>query len=86
MTMSSSYSRDKPCSTGTHSETVKKLTLFCAIINVIMMESRLLIPNPVKMLSVLQSNQNAITFIVAIVIHKSRNLIGTLGSSEFGPK
>ena len=31
-------------------------------------------------------SENSIVFAVTIVIHKSRNLIGTLGSSEFGPK
>ena len=30
--------------------------------------------------------ENSITFAVKLVIHKSFNLIGTLGSSEFGPK
>ena len=35
------------------------------------------------MLSVLQKNRK---FAVTIVMHKSRNLIGTLGGSEFGPK
>ena len=29
---------------------------------------------------------NSITFAVTIVIHKSHNLVGTLGRSEFGPK
>ena len=57
MTMSSLYPCGKPCSTWTHNEKVKKVTLFSAIINGIMMESRLRISNPVGMLLVLQSNQ-----------------------------
>ena len=76
----------KPCSTGTHNETVKKLTSFSAIINGILMESLLRISIPVAMLSGLQSDRNSITFAVTTVIHKSRNLIGTVGSSEFRPK
>ena len=32
------------------------------------------------------SASKSITFTVSIVIHKSRNLIGTLRSSELGPK
>ena len=41
MTMSPLYLCGKPCSRGTHNETVKNLALFCSIINGIMMESRL---------------------------------------------
>ena len=33
MVMSSLNPRGKPCSAGTHNETVKKLTLFSAVIN-----------------------------------------------------
>ena len=29
--------------------------------------------------------ENSMAFAATIVIHKSRNLFGTLGSSEFGP-
>ena len=47
------------------------------------MELRLGISNPVGILSFLQSNRK---LVVTKVIHKSRNLIGTLGGSEFGPK
>ena len=54
--MSPLYPCGKPCSTKTPNETVKKLTLFSAIINAIMMESRLQISNPMGMLAVLQSN------------------------------
>ena len=51
------HSCSKPCPTGTHNETVKKLTLFFALINRIMIELRLVISNPVGMLSVFQSNR-----------------------------
>ena len=86
MMMSPLYPCGKPCSKETHNETVKKLTLLSAVINRIMMESRPQISNPVGMLSVLQSNQNSITFAVTMLIHKSHNLIGPLESSEVGPK
>ena len=46
MTMSPLYPSGNACSAGFHNETVKKLTLFCAFINQIMMESRLRISNP----------------------------------------
>ena len=43
--------------------------------------------NPVGVFSVLQSNQKFYyIYTVTIVIHKSRNLIGTLGIAKFGPK
>ena len=58
MTMSPMYICSQPCSTGTHNETVKKLTLFSALMKGIMIESRLRISNPVRFLSVLQSNRN----------------------------
>ena len=57
MTMSPLYPCGKPCSTGTHIETVKKLALFSAIINGSIMESRLRILHPVEMLSVIQSHR-----------------------------
>ena len=41
MTMSPFYPCGKPRSTGTHNETVKKLALFSAVINGIVMESQL---------------------------------------------
>ena len=85
MTMSLFYPSGKTSSTETHSEAVKKLTLFSASFNRIMMESRIRILNSVGTLSLLQSSQYFITFAVTIVMHKSRNLIGTLGSSEFEP-
>ena len=49
------------------------------------MESWLQISNPVGTLSVVQSYRE-FSFAVTMVIHKSRNLIGTLGDSESGPK
>ena len=90
--MSPLYPCGKPCSTGTHNETMKKLTLFLsAFICRIMMESR---PLNIESRPRISSEccpffnriESSITFAVAIVIHKSCNLIGTLGRSEFGPK
>ena len=46
MTMSPLYPCGKPCSRGTHHETVKKLALFSSIINGITKESRLRISIP----------------------------------------
>ena len=46
MTMSPLYPCGKPCSRGTHNETVKNLALFSSIINGIMKESRLPISIP----------------------------------------
>ena len=84
MTMSPLYPCGKPSSTGTHNETVKKLTLLFTFIDRTMVESWLRISNPVGMLLVLQSNRNfSIPFTVTAVIHKSCNLIGTLESFEF---
>ena len=48
MTMSPLYPCGKPCSTGTHNETVKKLALFSAIIIGIVMESRAGISIPLE--------------------------------------
>ena len=87
MTMSPLCPCGKPCSTGTHNKTEEKLTLFSAIINGIMMESRLRVSNPVGMLSVLKTIREFYhIYTVTIVIHKCRNLIGTQGIAEFGPK
>ena len=86
MKMGPLYPCGKPFSTGTHDNAiVKKLTQFFALINRIVKESRLRISNHIRMLSVLQSNQNSVIF-CHLVTCKSHNLIGTLGSSEFGPK
>ena len=85
--MSPLYPCGKPCSTGTRNETVKKLTLFSAIGNGIMVESLLRISNLVDMLSVLQLNKKFLQICRNyIVTHKSLNLIAPLGRSEFGPK
>ena len=51
-----------------------------------LMESQLQASNPVGILSVLQPNRILITFAITIEANKSHNLIGTVGSSEFGPK
>ena len=48
------------------------------------LESQLRIWNLVRMLSIFLESH--IKFAFTIEIHKSRNLIGTLGSSEFRPK
>ena len=86
--VSSMYSYRRPCSTGTHDETVKKAEPIFCIHQLIIMESRPRISNLFQMFTVLQSNRkfHHIYLTVNIVIHKSRNLIGTLGSSEFGPR
>ena len=46
VTMSPFYTCVKPCSKGTHNETVKNLALFFSIVNGVMMESRLRISIP----------------------------------------
>ena len=100
MTMGPLYPCGKPSSTGAHNETEKKLTIFSASINRIMMESRPQISNHRPISRLMASNfefrtnvisssiESKILFIFAssIVFHKSRNPISTLGSSEFGPK
>ena len=43
--------------------------------------------NPVGVFSILQSNRKfSHIYTVTIIIHKSRNLIGTGGIAKFGPK
>ena len=43
--------------------------------------------HPVEVFSILQSNRKFyLIYTLTIVIHKSRNLIGTLGIAKFGPK
>ena len=87
MTMSPLYPCGKPCSRGTHNETVKILALFSSIING--NYDRILASNlsPVGVFSILQSNQKLYhIYTVTIVIHKSRNLIGTEEIAQFGPK
>ena len=86
MTMSPLNPCGKSCSRGTHNETVKKLALFSSIINGIMKESRLRISIPWGVFSVLQSNRKFYhIYTLTIVIHRSRNLIGTGGIAKFGP-
>ena len=85
--MSPLFPCGKPCSRGTHNETVKNSALFSAIINGIMIENCLKSHNPVGVFSILQSNRNFLhIYTITIVIHKSRNLIGTVGIAKFGPK
>ena len=88
MMMSPLYLCGKPCSTGTHNDTVKQLTLFSAVVNGIMIESRLRISVPWEWecFQFFNRTENSITLVVTIVIHESRNLIGTLRIAEFGPK
>ena len=70
----------QPCSRGTHNEAVKNLFLFSSII----VASNL---NPLGVFSILESNQRFYhIYTLAIVIHKSRNLIGTVGIAKFRPK
>ena len=49
-----------------------------------MMEPWLRISIPWKCFQFFNRIENSITFAVTTVIHKSRNLIGTLGIAEFG--
>ena len=62
MTMSPLYPCGKPCSRGTHNETVKNLALFSSIINGIMMESRLRISVPWECFQFFNRIENSITF------------------------
>ena len=86
MTMSPLYPCGKPCTTGPDNKTVKKLTLFSAISIALRwnhgFKSRILWEGYQLFIRI----ENSITFAVTTVIDKSCNLIGTLGSSEFGPK
>ena len=84
MTMSPLYPSGKPCSRGTHNETVKNSALFSSIINGIMKESQLRISFPWECFQFFNRIENSITLTTAI--HKSRNLIGTGGIAKFGPK
>ena len=84
MTMSLLYPCGKPCSTGTHNETVKRLILFSAVINGIMIETFFMIESRLLWDSI--ESKKSFTYAVTIVICKSRNLISSLGSAEFGPK
>ena len=86
MTMSPLYPSDKPCSTGTHDKTVKKVgPIFC---NHQWNYDGITAPNrnPVGVFSILQSNRKFYhIYTITIVIHKSRNL-GTQGITAFGTK
>ena len=43
--------------------------------------------NPIRVFSILQSNQKFYhIYTITIVIHKHRNLIGTVGIAKLGPK
>ena len=87
MTTSPFYPCGKPCSRGTHDETVKNLAL--SFFNHQWDYDRITDSNldPVGMFSILQSNLRFYhIYTVTIVIHKFRNLNGTLGTTKFGPK
>ena len=85
--MSPLYPCGKLCSRGTHNETVQSLAQFSSIINGIMMESQLGISIPWECFQFFNRIENSITFhTVTMVIHKSCNLIGTVGIVKFGPK
>ena len=87
MTMSPLYPCGKPCSRGTRHETVKNLALFSSIINRIMKESWLRISISWECFQFFNRIENSITFYtLTIVIHKSRDLIGTGGIAKFVPK
>ena len=62
MTMSPLYPCGKPCSRGTHNETVKNLALFCSIIDGIMMETRLRMSVPWECFQSFNRIENSITF------------------------
>ena len=68
MTMTPLYPCGKPCSRGTHDETVKNLAQFSSIINGIMMESWLRISIRWECSQFFNLIDNSITFTVTIVI------------------
>ena len=85
MTIRPMYPCGKPCSKGTRNETVKNLALFSSIMNGITMESQLRISISWESFQFFNQIKNSITFYtVTIVIHKSGNLIGTVGIAKFG--
>ena len=63
MTMSPLSPCGKPCSTGTHNETVKKLALFSAMINGIMIELQLRMSITWECFQFFNRIENPITFI-----------------------
>ena len=89
MTISPLYPCDKPCSRGTHNETINSEKLGSIFFNHQLnydgiTDSNL---NPVGVLLILQSNRKFYhIYTVTMIIHKCRNLIGTLGIAKFGPK
>ena len=87
MKMSPLYPCGKPCSRGTHNETVK--TLGPIFFNHQWNYERITASNlhPVGAFSILQSSRKFYHIhTLTIIIHKSRNLIGTGGIAKFGPK
>ena len=88
MTMNPLYPCGKPCSGGTHNETVKNLALLTSIVNEWNYDGiTALNHNPVGVFSVLYSNRKFYhIYTVTIVIHKSRNLVGTVRIAKVGPK
>ena len=82
MTMSPLYPCGKPCSRGTHNETVTNLKLGPILSNHQWNYDGITASNlnPVGVFSILQSNRIFYDiYTLTIVIHKSRNLIGTGG-------
>ena len=62
MTMNPLYPCGKPCSRGTHNETVKNLVLFSSITNGIVKESRLRISIPWECFQFFNRIENSISF------------------------
>ena len=81
------YPCSKPCSKGTNNETVKNLALVSSIIKWNYDGIMALNLSPIEGFPILQSNKKFYhIYTVIIVIHKSRNMIGTVGIVKFGPK
>ena len=88
MMMSPLYPCGKPCSRGTHNETVKNLAL-SSFFNHQWNYDGIMASNlsPVGVFSILLSNGMLYHIcIVTMVVFKSHNLIGTVGIAKFGPK
>ena len=87
MTMKPLCPWSKPCSTGTHNETVKKLALFSIFCNHQWNYHGITTSNPMGVFSILQWSQDFYhIYTITTVIQKYHNLIGTLGISKVGPK
>ena len=86
MTMSPLYPWGKPCSRWTHNNSEKLDSIFFNHrwnYDGIMASNF----NPLREFSILQSNEKFYhIYAITIVIHKSRNLIYTVGIAKFGPK